>query len=289
MKRIVILGCENSHANRFLQEIKENAAYGDYEVLGVYSGEREAAEKLSAEFGVPVMDAYDEAVGKVDGIIITARHGKNHYLYAKPYIKSGIPMFIDKPITVDTDEAIEFMRELREAGVRVTGGSSLGKADEIIDLKKKLEENFEGATLGGAIRAPLQSSSEHGGFYFYAQHLVEMVCSVFGKYPKSVQAFGLERQKTVVFRYEGYDVVGVFTEDSYKYYAVRFSEEGSQGGEVVSSADWFKREFKDFDDLMNGEPQAISYDDFISPVFIMRAIEESLNLGKEVEIKKFKG
>lgn len=288
MKRIVILGCENSHATKFLKEIKENPEYSDYEVVGVYSEEREAAEKLNADFGATVLNSYDEAVGRVDGVVITARHGKNHYKYAKPYIASGVPMFIDKPITVDCDEAVKFMRELRDAGVRVTGGSSLGKADEIIDLRMKVEEGFEGETLGGVVRAPLQSSSVHGGFYFYAQHLVEMVCSIFGKYPKSVKAFSVKGQKTVIFRYESYDVVGVFTEDSYRYFATRFSFDGSQGGVVVGSDNWFKREFKDFNDLMNGGAQQISYDDFIVPVFIMRAIEKSLDSGEEVIIEKFK-
>ena len=288
MKRIVILGCENSHANRFLKEIKENPKYNDYSVLGVYSDEREAAEKLSAEYGVAVMDSYDEAVGNVDGIIVTARHGKNHYKFSRPYVKSGIPMFIDKPITVDCEEAVEFMRELRAAGVKVTGGSSLGKADEIIDLREKHEQNFEGQTLGGVVRAPLDSASVYGGFYFYAQHLVEMVSSVFGKYPNSVKAFSVKNQKTVVFRYDSYDVTGVFTENSYKYFAARFSQDGSQGGEVVASDNWFNREFADFDDLMNGSEQMISYDDFIAPVFVMRAIEKSLASNKEEPVEKYK-
>ena len=59
MKRIAILGCENSHANKFLAEIKENPAYSDYEVIGVYSNEDEAVKKVSEEFGVPVLPSYD--------------------------------------------------------------------------------------------------------------------------------------------------------------------------------------------------------------------------------------
>ena len=106
MKKIVILGCENSHADMFLGYWKENPKYQDLEVVGVYSDERAAAEKLAADFGVPVMDRYDEAVGKVDGVVITARHGDNHYKYAKPYIASGVPMFIDKPITVSEEDAL---------------------------------------------------------------------------------------------------------------------------------------------------------------------------------------
>ena len=127
MKKIAILGCENSHANTFLGFIRDDEKYKDIEVVGVYSHNENASKKLNETFGVPVLSSYDEAVGKVDGLIVTARHGDNHYKYAKPYIESGIPMFIDKPITIDEDEAISFMQECREAGVRVTGGSSCVK------------------------------------------------------------------------------------------------------------------------------------------------------------------
>lgn len=287
MKRIAILGCENSHANNFLKAIRENEAYSDYEVVGIYSDEKEPVEKLNAEYGAPIMSSYDEAVGKIDGLIITARHGANHYKYAKPYIASGIPMFIDKPITVDCDEAIKFMRELREAGVRISGGSSLSQADEIIALRESAMAKKDGETVGGIVRAPLQSDSVYGGFYFYAQHLVEMVSSVFGRYPKSVKAYSVENQKTVIFRYEKYDVVGVFYEHSYKYYAARFATDGTEGGVVEGSPNWFKREFADFDAIVSGGEQKMSYDDFISPVFVMRAIELALESGEEVKVEEY--
>jgi predicted dehydrogenase len=78
MKKIVILGCENSHANSFLNFIRDNTKYSDVEVLGVYSDDAPAAQKLADEYGVKIMSAYDEAVGQVDGVIVTARHGDNH-------------------------------------------------------------------------------------------------------------------------------------------------------------------------------------------------------------------
>ena len=285
MKRIAILGCENSHANKFLAEIRDNPAYSDYEVVGVYSIDPEAAKKLADEFSCPVLENYDSALGKVDGLIVTARDGKYHYEYAKPYIESGIPMFIDKPITVAVQDALDFMRELRAAGCRVCGGSSLCHADEIIALRESVKTEKDGKTMGGIIRAPLNIDSPHSGFFFYAAHLVEMVTSAFGRYPKSVKAYTVDRQRTVIFRYEDYDVVGVFTDGSYKYFAARFSEGGSEGGIVVGSPNWFVREFAEFDALMNGGEQPHSYDEFISSVFVMNAIFESLESGAEVEIK----
>ena len=108
MKKVVMLGCENGHVNSFLNFIKEGG-YPDIEVIGAYSEDKEAMQKLEDTYGVPQMASYDEAVGKVDGIIVTARHGGLHYKFAKPYIESGIPMFIDKPITVSEEDAVNFM------------------------------------------------------------------------------------------------------------------------------------------------------------------------------------
>ena len=39
---------------------------------------------------------------------------------------------------------------------------------------------------------------------------------------------------------------------------------------------------------MSGGEQEISYDDFISPVFVIRAIEESLESGNEASVRRFK-
>ena len=64
MKQIAILGCENSHAEAFLGYLAKHAdTYADVRVIGVYSDERDAAEKLRDKFGVAVMEHYADAVG----------------------------------------------------------------------------------------------------------------------------------------------------------------------------------------------------------------------------------
>ena len=286
MKKIAILGCENSHADSFLKFIRNKEEFSDIEVVGVYSDDAAAAEKLRAQFNVPVMNDYADAVGQIDGLIITARHGDNHYKYAKPYIASGIPMFIDKPITVKEEEAIEFMRALRENGVRISGGSSLKQDIYVAKLREEALREENGKTISGVVRAPYQSENIYGGFYFYAQHLVEMVCEIFGRFPVSVTAKQNGKQIHVLFHYEDSDCVGVFTDGIYVYYAARMAEKATTSQEIPFDAGWFYREFKEFYDLLGGEPQSITYEEFISPVFIMNAIERSLASGKEETVGK---
>ena len=288
MKRIAILGCENSHANAFLTFIKEKEEYRDIEVVGVYSDERETAEALEKEFGTPVMNDYADAVGKIDGLVITARHGDNHYKYAKPYIESGIPMFIDKPITVSEDDAVSFMKELRAYGVKITGGSCLKHENVVRELREQVMCEGEEKTVGGALRAPIASNSPYGGIYFYAQHLVEMVVEIFGRYPKSVIATEKNNTKNVLFRYDNYDVIGTFTDGSGAYFATRYTTKATYGGVCdLFGSECFLKEWREFSDILAGGEQLISYEDFISPVFIMNAIERSLKSGKEEEVRSY--
>lgn len=281
MKKIAILGCENSHANAFLTFIREKEEFRDIQVVGVYSDDRTAAEKLNETFGVPVMHDYADAVGKIDGLIITARHGDNHYKYAKPYIESGIPMFIDKPITISEAEAVEFMRKLRDKNIRISGGSSLKQDVFVRQLKQEAEFEIDGSTIGGYVRAPYHSENEYGGFYFYAQHLVEMVCEIFGRFPVSVTAKKNGKQIHVLFHYENYDCVGLFCDENYVYYASRMAQKSSNSFVIPTTNAWFYEEFKEFYGILSGENQTISYEAFISPVFIMNAIMRSLESGKE--------
>lgn len=282
MKKIVILGCENSHADAFLKCIAEKAEFSHIEVIGVYSDEREAAEKLNAEFNVPVMDSYDEAVGKVDGVVITARHGDSHYKFAKPYIASGVPMFIDKPIAVTEEDATEFKAILKDKGIKVTGGSSLRHAFGVQALKLAEQLQNGGKAVGGVVRAPLSIDNPHGGFFFYSQHLVEMVLEIFGRFPKSVQVTDRTADTmTVQFHYENFSITGLYTIGNGEYFAARFAFTDSQGGFVRAQGDeWYYSEFKAFVDLVDGGEMDLSYEEIFAPVYILNAINRGIASGK---------
>ena len=285
MFKVAILGCENSHANAFLSHVIKNKIVDDIEFVGVYSDDREAAEKLHNEYGVPVADSYDQFVGQVDGIVITARHGDNHYKYAKPYLASGIPMFIDKPITCTEEDAKNFMAELKTNNVRVCGGSVVVLYKYIQELKKTIQEGTYGKVYGGFLRAPVNMVNPYGNFHFYCQHLVQVMMELFGKYPKSVKAYRNNETITCIVRYDEYDITIAFEDGNYLYYAGVSFEKEYVGSSYSDSA--FDKEFMEFYELLQGHPQAVSYEDFFAPVYIHNAIERSINSGNEEQIVYF--
>lgn len=290
MKRIAFLGCENSHSATFLNFIKNDEKFADIEVVGVYSHDRTAADNLGAKYNVPVLDNYADAVGNVDGVVITARHGDNHLKYARPYMQEGMVMFMDKPVTVSEEDALEFAHLCMENGVKVTGGSSLRFDAWVSELANDAKEKVGGETLSGFVRCPMSYNNPNGGFFFYSQHLVEIVGEIFGRYPKSVKSYRNGKTLNVVFRYDNYDVTGLFVDESYNsYYAMRTVENDVKGSSftVVGSSPCFRAEFDEFFDVLMGAEQPSKFNDFIAPVFVMNAIYRSIESGNEESVKEF--
>lgn len=290
MKKIVFLGCENSHSAMFLNFMQADEKYKNIEVLGVYSHDETASKNLSEKYGIPVMKSYDEAVGKVDGVVITARHGDNHYKYAKPYIQAGVTMFIDKPITINEEESVEFMQKCKETGVKITGGSCLRFDAWVREIAGDNAKAEGGDTLGGFVRCPISLGNPNGGFFFYAQHLVETVQVAFGKNVKSVYAIKSGKTLQTLFHYENYTVCGTFADESYNsYYVARLTNNSVKGQEftVDGKNPCFKAEWDEFYNILSGAKQVANYQDFISPVFVMNAIFRSMESGKEEEVKEY--
>lgn len=282
MYRIAILGCENSHADAFLKSIITDKKYTDIDVVGVYSNEEDACERMRTNFGVYCAKSYDEFVGKVDGIMITARDGMNHYKYAKPYIESGIPMFIDKPIASDEDEAVEFMKDLKSHGCRVTGGSTCPYAPLVCDLADATGDGV----LGGFLRAPISIENNYGGIFFYAQHLAEVMMKIFGYFPKSVKAYKNGSVISATVRYENYDVMAEYTDGCYTYAAYVSKKTGMVGGEYPVDGSLYPHELASFYALLKGGKGKEDLRAFISPVYFIAAMIRSLETGNEESIKE---
>ena len=283
MFKVAILGCENSHANGFLDVIRDEKL--DVQVMGVYSEYEGAAEALRDTYGVPVMENYDDFVGQLDGVIINARHGGDHYRFAKPYLNDGIPIYIDKPITVSEEDARDFYRDIVTRGIPVCGGSTLKHATVVKELKAMVKSGEKGEPLGGYCRAPINLKNPYGDFYFYSQHLVQIITEIFGCYPKAVRTCQNGNQITIVVRYDNFDVTGLYSDISGVYYANASFKESVEGGTITEFGET-KAEFMEYYALLKGEPQHQSCDDLFAPVFILNAIDRSLQSGKEEPVAR---
>lgn len=285
MFRIGVLGTENSHSRKFASLFRDDPAFADMQIVAIGGHYPESNDKFCEEFGVrEVVDRPEDMLGKVDAVIITARDGIYHAEMAKPFLEEGLPMFIDKPFTVDEREAVALASEAKRRGVPLVGGSILKTSYDTMMLADLVRR--KGADVkGGTVSAPVQMESPYSGYFFYASHLTETSLSIFGYDPRRITAFRKDNDITAYVEYDRYAVTNHFNNMCMSYFAQVFHKDGIASRDLDFSLG-SKVMAEDFANMLRYGVMAESYEELIYPVFYMNAIKRSYETGKTVELEK---
>ncbi len=279
MFRVGIIGSENSHADAFSRIFNTTDQYPDIRVVAIYGEDRQASEKIYNKYGLEKLcDHPSEMEGMVDAIMVTTRHGGLHLKYALPFMKKGLPAFIDKPITCSPYEAQELVREAKAGGSKLVGGSSTRLVSDTLSFKAKADLDKENGVLwGGHVWAPVSMHNPYGDFWFYASHLVEIALTIFGYEPFEAMAINTDSGVSASLNYGKYAVQLSFNEGNYSYGATVLGKEIKTG--EIDISDCYQAECDHFAELLRSGKENQNAHDFIEAVCVMDAIQKSAEQG----------
>jgi len=146
--------------------------------------------KQAAELGLEILAKPEDLIGKVDGVLIESVDGSVHLERAKPFIKAGVPLFIDKPFTCSVKEAKTLAKLAAKKGVPVFSSSSLRYALEVVDIKAKEAEL--GKVVGVDAYSPASLHPRNPGFFNYGIHGLETLYALMGPGCESVTCTSTE-------------------------------------------------------------------------------------------------
>lgn len=273
--KLAILGAESLHAADFaalLAGKDGRKLFADVELVGIYADK----DLADSEAGIKIIrekssckyftNDYKDFLSKVDGVIITSRHGSKHLAYARPYLERGIPVWVDKPICSDVQEIIELTELARKNNTSVIGGSSLAVSKEITDLSAYIKEN-RSAVQGGHITAPIHMNSEYDGFWFYAPHAVQMMTEVFGTKIRRVRAHRGMNYVQAIYEYDDFPVSVYFGTG----YTVTLYKDNYSAEPMKVSPGSNEQLLEEFYNLVKKGTVIEDYKEFIAPVRLIDA------------------
>lgn len=178
--RVGIIGAENSHAANFGKMFNIEKKFPGVEVTHLWGETDEFARKTAEAGKIPVIvREQKEMLGKIDALIVDHRHAKYHLEAATPFVKAGIPTFVDKPFCYRVEEGKKFLQMAREAGTPVTSFSSIAQSVCTYDIREQVKSMGE---INHVIRfGPLDLDSPYGGVFFYGVHLLQPLMVMFGE------------------------------------------------------------------------------------------------------------
>lgn len=277
--RIGIIGAENSHTRGFGKLFNIDKSFPGVEVKYVW-GETEAFAKDAMERGgIPNMvKDPKEMMGKIDALIVDHRHAKYHLEAATPFVKEGIPTFVDKPFCYRLEEGRKFLEMARKAGTPVTSYSSISHSEETLDLKAQL---LEIGAINQLVRTgPVELDSQYGGVFFYGVHIVQPLLYMFDQKIEKVRITqnGGNSGASLVFD-NGMLASLVFTTKKYGWQTFVETDEGLI--ELKSRVEAAKpgKNYVDMVEMFRTGKEPRSHENILEGVAVLEALERSMNSG----------
>ncbi len=273
--RIGIIGAENSHTIGYGKIFNVEKRFPGFEIRYVWGETEEFARAAMREGNIPEM-VWDplSMMGKIDALIVDHRHAKYHLKAAEPFVKEGIPTFIDKPFCYRVAEGKEFLSMARKIGTPITSYSSQAQSASTYDIRDQITSIGEFSHIVST--GPADLESVYGGIFFYGIHLVQPLMVIFGEDIRKVRvsrvgksatasmAFGNGKLATLVFRNlsSGFQTY-VETKDGFVELKSRV-EETNPGKNYVDMVEMFRT---------GKEP--LSHQSILRPIAVLEALEKS--------------
>jgi len=278
--KIGIIGAENSHTAAIARTLNIDKAIRGVSVDFVWGETEEFACKAAESGHIPkIVKLPSEMYGKIDGLIVDHRHAKQHLGAARPFVKRGIPVFIDKPFCFEAEKGKEFLKAAKAAGVSVTSFSTVPHQKTFLKFKRKLADI--GRVVSGSTCGPCDLRSKYGGIFFYGIHQADMALKAFGYNVNRVLVTKNGNGATGQLLYSDGKIVTLnLIKSGAPGFAISAAAEGGAVHERIRfDANAYISGIKVFVNMFRTGEDPESAEHMLRPVQVLEALEKSLKSG----------
>ena len=194
--RIGMVGLDTSHSIAFTKCLQAPDVAADQRVTGakVISCMRfetpfqdakglDERQKQLEEWGVTVTTDFDEAVSECEAVMLEINDPAYHLEYFMKAAELGKPIYLDKPMADNTENAKKIYKIAKDKGIKVFSASSLRFVPGLDEALKQIPKPLYASTYGPLGKAPAGSS-----IVWYGVHAFEMLQRAMGRGAISVFA-----------------------------------------------------------------------------------------------------
>jgi hypothetical protein len=212
------------------REPKENLGIPGAKVTHIWTDDPADAERVSRASLIPnILKRPEDAIGLVDAAVIAVDRGYEHVDRARPFIESGVPVFIDKPLA-DNERDLRVFMEWAAEGRTFLSSSCMRYAKEYLPYRQSTN------SLGGVRLATITMPKS---WERYGIHALEGVYPILGPGFVSARNIGTAARNIINFRHAcGADVIIASIDDLYGSFGV-LGLYGTAGHAEVAFADTF--------------------------------------------------
>ena len=247
----------------------------DWKVTHAWTQYPETTKKLCAACQIEngVEDPL-EFLGKVDAVIIARDDFESHYEMAHPFLESGMPVFVDKPLSLDVSQ----LRELRpylESG-QLMSCSGMRYARELDEPRANLASYGQIKLIRGAIVLSWEK---------YGVHILDAVLGLPTARPISVRMLHAgHASATIRFEDETVLQIDALGEAARAFHIEIFGTERNAAFDITDNFSMFRRMLWEFTTSIRSGKPAIHAEKTLEIMRVLIAGRISCNQNREVNL-----
>lgn len=161
---------------------------GPLRVTHAWTQDPAITERLRAACRIPHgVDDPAELLDRVAAVIIARDDHENHWRFARPFLERGLPVFLDKPLSLSSEQ-LQAMRPYLEAG-KLMSGSGMRFARELDVPRSELASYGQLKLVRGSVLLDWPR---------YGVHIVEAILGLLPARPVSVSAHRCEHASLAI-------------------------------------------------------------------------------------------
>ena len=190
--RAGIIGLDTSHVTAFTKSLNNSKPDPDgvaVRVVAAFPGGSpdipssanrvEMFTKQIRDMDVEIVNSIPALLEKVDVILLESVDGRPHLEQARPVIKAGKPLFIDKPLAGSLADCIAIAELAKKHNVPWFSSSSTRFSPGFLSMRDGKNDKI-GQVVGCAAWSPCALEEHHPDLFWYGIHGVEILFTIMG-------------------------------------------------------------------------------------------------------------
>jgi predicted dehydrogenase len=217
-----------------------------WKISHAWTQDPETTKKLCVACRIPNgVENYLEFLGKVDAVIIARDDFESHFQMARPFLEAGLPVFIDKPLSLEISELRTFKPYLEKG--QLMSCSGMRYARELDEPRADLAAYGKLKLIRGAIVLSWEK---------YGVHLLEAILAITSAHPVSVRMIPGEHASAVVQTDDGVLIqIDALGECPRTFHVELFGAARAGAFDIIDNFSMFRRMLWQFaESIRTGEP-----------------------------------
>jgi len=250
-----------------------------WNVTHAWTQDAETTHRLCAACLIPnAVDDWHEMVGAVDAVIIARDDYENHFQLAYPFLEAGLPVFVDKPLSVDLGE-LRTLKSYLDNG-QLMSCSGMRYARELDEPRADLPAYGTLKLIRGAIVLSWEK---------YGVHLIEAILALPTARPVSVRMLDAGHASAVIRLEDGVVVqIDALGECARTFHIELFGSQRTGTFDITDNFSMFRRMLWQFTESIRTGLPAIPPERTLEVMRVLMAGRVSRAEQREVYLNEFK-